>query len=301
MTFPLDRREGAVGGNGRVVRVGLAQVQFRSSTQDFDARDTNLAQAIPAIREAAGRGAKLVVIGELFLQGPGSREWGARYATQPSLDDPHVAELAKLAAELDVTIAMGCIARGSFASGDAYNAALVVTPAGLAGVFRKCHLANFPYEQGVSNELSFYSAGTDLSPIDTPAGRLGVHICYDIFFPEVARAQALSGAEYMVNLAAAGETFEHYWDHLCWARAVENGSWYLLCSVVGGSTERAYFGGSRIVAPDGEVVARARDYEEDILVADIDLERSWSMRSGTHMFSARQPAAYAAITQHRRT
>jgi predicted amidohydrolase len=301
MTFPLDRREGAVGGNGRVVRVGLAQVRFRSSTQDFDARDTNLAQAIPAIREAAGRGAKLVVIGELFLQGPGSREWGARYATQPSLDDPHVAELAKLAAELDVTIAMGCIARGSFASGDAYNAALVVTPAGLAGVFRKCHLANFPYEQGVSNELSFYSAGTDLSPIDTPAGRLGVHICYDIFFPEVARAQALSGAEYMVNLAAAGETFEHYWDHLCWARAVENGSWYLLCSVVGGSTERAYFGGSRIVAPDGEVVARARDYEEDILVADIDLERSWSMRSGTHMFSARQPAAYAAITQHRRT
>lgn len=301
MTFPLDRREGAGRANGCVVRVGLAQVRFRSSNEGFDARDTNLAQAVPAIREAAGRGASLVVIGELFLQGPGSREWGARYATRPSLDDPHVAELAKLAAELDVTIAMGCIARGSFASGDAYNAALVVTPAGLAGVFRKCHLANFPYEQGVSNELSFYSAGTDLSPIDTPAGRLGVHICYDIFFPEVARAQALSGAEYLVNLAAAGETFEHYWDHLCWVRAVENGSWYLLCSVVGDSTERAYFGGSRIVAPDGEVVARARDYEEDILVADIDLERSWSMRSGTHLFSARQPAAYAAITQPRRT
>lgn len=299
MTFPVDKRAVATARSSRTVRVGLVQAQFRSSTQDFDARDTNLARALPGIRQAASSGAKLITVGELFLQGPGSREWGARYATEPSLDDPHVAELAKLAAELDVTIAMGCIARGAFASGDAYNSALVVAPAGLAGVFRKCHLANFPYEQGVSNELSFYSAGTDLAPIDTPAGRLGVHICYDIFFPEVARAQALSGAEYLVNLAAAGETFEHYWDHLCWARAVENGSWYLLCSVVGGSSERAYFGGSRIVAPDGEVVARARDYEEDVLVADIDLERSWRMRSGTHLFSARQPSAYAAITQPR--
>lgn len=299
MTFPLDQRAASGDERHTSVRVGLIQAQFCSSTQEFDARDTNLARVIPAIRQAAGSGAKLIAIGELFLQGPGSREWGARYATEPAASDPHVAELVRLAAELDVTIAMGCIARGPWPSGDVFNSALVLTPDGLAGVFRKCHLANFSYREGVSNELSFYSAGDDLTPIATPAGRIGLHICYDIFFPEVARTQALAGAEYMLNLAAAGESFEAYWDHLCWARAAENGSWYLLCSVVGGSTERAYFGGSRILAPDGEVIARAKDYEEDILVADIDLERSWRMRAGTHLFSTRQPAAYAAIAQPR--
>ncbi len=100
------------------------------------------------------------------------------------------------------------------------------------------------------------------------------------------------GADLLVNLAAAGEGFEHYWDHLTWARATENGLWYLLCSVVGDSPERGYFGGSRIVAPDGTVVARAKDGVEDIITATIDLGETSRMRSQIHMFSQRQPGIY---------
>jgi predicted amidohydrolase len=131
---------------------------------------------------------------------------------------------------------------------------------------------------------------------DTPAGRIGLHVCYDIFFPEVARSQALLGADYLVNVAAAGEGFEAYWDHLTWARATENGSWYLLCSVVGDTRVRGYFGGTRAVAPDGEVVARAADRAEEILFVDLDLARGRRFRSQIHVFETRQPALYAPIT-----
>lgn len=303
MTFPISDLAGQNTGRSQNIRVALVQSQFRPSTENFDSRDHNLEHVLPMIREAAASGAKLVAVGELFLQGPGSGEWGARYATVADRSDRHVAELMRVAVDLDLTIVMGCIARGPWQSGDVFNAALAVTPDGGVGFYAKMHLANFPWRAGVSNELSFYSAGSDARPMQTPAGLIGVHVCYDIFFPEVSRVQALSGAQYLLNLAATGEGFEPYWDHLCWARAAENGLWYLMCSVVGSSKERdtfgrsGVFGGSRIVAPDGEVILRARDYEEDILVADIDLERSWRMRSETHFLSVRQPDAYRAISE----
>lgn len=295
MTFPVaTSTTGARGVSGREITVGLVQAACRDSAEGLDVRDHNLSHALPAIEQAARDGAELVVLGELFLQGPGNSRWASFYSTRLDGTDPHVQELEAVAARLDVTLLVGCT---SFAADgfDVRNSALVVTPDGLQGAFDKAHLASFPYARGISAEQTFYSPGSSLAPIETPAGRLGVHICYDIFFPEVGRTQALLGADLFVNLAAAGEGFESYWDHLTWARATENGSWYLMCSVVGETTERGYFGGSRIVAPDGEVIARAADHEEDVVMGTIDLGWSQSMRSQVHMFSVRQPSLYGPI------
>lgn len=257
-------------------------------------RDENLAGAIPGIEAAAAQGAEVIVLGELFLQGPGNSRWASFYSTRTDGTDDHVAELEALAARMDITLLVGCTTVGSRGF-DVYNSALVVTPAGLAAVVDKTHLASFPYAHGLSTEKSFYSPGHDLEPVATPAGRLGVHICYDIFFPEVSRSQALQGSELLINLAAAGEGFEAYWDHLTWARATENGSWYTMCSVVGETAERGYVGRSRIVAPDGELVARARDGVEDVVVCTLDLTRADAMRAQVHMFAERQPQLYETL------
>lgn len=297
MTFPIFPPPSAQStAPGRELRVSLVQAAFTFATEGLDPRDENLGHAVTMIRAAAAEGAELVVVGELFLQGPGGASWASYYSTRLDGTDEHVRELEKLALELDVTILMGCTSYGSAL--DVHNTALVITPQeGLAGAYHKAHLASFPYLRGVSNEQSYYSPGSDLTPIRTPVGQIGLHICYDIFFPEVARTQALLGADFLVNLAAAGESFEAYWDHLMWARATENGMWYLMSSVVGDSPERGYFGGSRIVAPDGTVVARARDGVEDIVTATIDLAAGQHMRSQVHMFSVRQPRLYEPIAE----
>ncbi|WP_432835250.1 carbon-nitrogen hydrolase family protein [Dactylosporangium sp. CA-092794] len=298
MTFPLIPPPAAPQ-RRRDVRVSLVQAAFEVATQTHDPRDRNLAHAITAIRAAARSGAELVVIGELFLQGPGSSRWAAYYSTRLDGTDPHVHELEKLAAELNVTVLIGCTSYGPAL--DVHNTALVISPgAGLCGTYHKAHLASFPYRHGLSAEQSYYAPGADLTPIAAPIGRLGVHICYDIFFPEAARTQALLGADLLINLAAAGEGFEAYWDHLTWARATENGMWYLMSSVVGDSPERGYFGGSRIIAPDGTTTARAKDTVEDIVTATIDLDAAQQMRSQLHMFSVRQPRLYLPISRARR-
>jgi len=293
-TFP--RPPAAASAGARTVTLGLVQASFEESREGKDSRDTNLAHVTPAIKEAAGSGAQVVVVGELFLQGPGNVQWSSFYSTRLDGTDDHVQELERLSAESGVTLLIGAT---TFAPGgyDVYNSALVFTPEdGLTSVYHKAHMASFPYLRGVTSEASYYSAGDNLDPIRTPGGNIGVHICYDIYFPEVARTQALLGADYLLNLAAAAESFEGYWDHLMWARAAENGSWYAMTSVVG-QGDRTYIGGSRIVAPDGDVVARAKDSREEILIQEIDLDRALSMRSQIHMYTVRKPELYAPITR----
>src|SRR5438552_81519 len=105
-----------------------------------------------------------------------------------------------------------------------------VGPQGVIGAYRKTHVAAFTYFNGVATERCFYSPGKDLPVFDTALGRIGIHICYDMSFPEVARVQALKGADFLVNVSASAGGFEEYWQHGMFMRAVENTTWYMVCS-----------------------------------------------------------------------
>lgn len=133
--------------------------------------------------------------------------------------------------------------------GDVYNTAVLFGPRGMIGAYRKAHVAAFPYSEGISMERCFYSPGRELPVFDTDLGRIGIHICYDISFPEVARVQALKGADFLINVSASAGGFEEFWDHALFVRATENCSWYAVCSVVGMQRGDRLFGGSRVVSP----------------------------------------------------
>jgi predicted amidohydrolase len=180
--------------------------------------------------------------------------------------------------------------------GDVYNTALIVGPDGVVGAYRKTHVAAFPYSEGVSKERAFYSPGRDLPVFDTPLGRLGIHICYDMSFPEVARVQALKGADLLINVSASAGGFEEMWEHGLFIRAVENSTWYMVCSVVGMQRGDRLFGGSRVVDPSGRVVAAGKFDEEDFVIADVDLSLTRAARASSHSFSIRQPEIYRAIS-----
>jgi predicted amidohydrolase len=268
-------------------------------TESFDPRDENLERALSAIAAAAEDGAQLVVFGELYLSGYRTDEWLHRWASSAHDDDPHVRVLAAAARERGVHVVMGAATFGGHIPGDVYDSALLIGPHGLIGVYRKTHVAAFPYERGISMERCFYSPGRQLGTFDTEVGRLGIHICYDMHFPEVPRVQALQGAELLINVSAGAAGFEEYWEHVSYLRAVENASWYLVCSVVGEQRGDTLFGGTRIIAPTGDVVACVADGEERMVVGDVDLTAARDVRAMAHTFNLRQPEAYAAITRPR--
>jgi predicted amidohydrolase len=276
--------------------VALVQARSDVGTETYDPREANLTRALAAIEDLRARNVELAAFGELFLSGYRTDDLLTRYATVVDPPDAHVGALTAACAAGDLHVLIGAATLGGRVPGDIYNSALLIGPEGVVGVYRKTHVAAFPYAHGVSMERAFYSPGRDLPVFDLPSGCIGAHICYDMAFPEVARVQTLLGAEVLVNLAAAAADYERNWEHMPYVRAVENAVWYLVCSVVGEQRKDVMVGGSRIVDPTGVVVAQAKKGDEDLVVADIDLSLARSTRAALHLLSNRQPGLYTPIT-----
>lgn len=281
-----------------VIRIGICQLNSEIGGSDYDPRPANVSCALEAIGTAHSLGAELVVFGEAFLNGYESREHSHRYAIVEQDDDPWVARLIGEAQLRDVHILIGATTRKGTFPGDLYNSALLIGPTGLVGVYNKTHVTAFTADGGrrIADERVFWSPGGDLPVFDTPLGRIGVEICYDIRFPEVARTLAVKGAELIVNVSAAVSGSERSWDHVLYTRSVENAIWYLHVSVVGRQRNLDLSGGSRLFSPYGEVVAEAPRGDEAILVGEAAKHTLLEARGTLHTFSSRQPLLYAPIT-----
>jgi predicted amidohydrolase len=149
----------------------------------------------------------------------------------------------------------------------------------------------------LSNEPRRWDPGSEYRVFDTPWCRLGLQICRDVRYPEASRTLTLMGAELIVNPSAAVEARSDSWQYFCQTRANENQVWFAMTSVVGQQKEFMLFGGSRVVGPDGEVVARAEDNVEDFVVCDIDLDAVPRLRAQSHCLDRRVPRAYRPITE----
>lgn len=172
--------------------------------------------------------------------------------------------------------------------GQPFNTALVVDDSGIRrGVYRKVHL----FDSATTQESERMSASDALfTPIDTPFGTLGLAICYDLRFPEVARLAALAGCTIMAYPSAwvAGPTKVEQWETLLRARAIENELFVLgACRA-----DEGYIGTSTIVGPDGSVLAQAGG-EETLLCANIDTDALERMRAAIPVFDHRRPDAYS--------
>jgi len=277
--------------------VALVQSTSEVGTDTHDPRDGNLDRALAAIEHAAAGGANLVVFGEMYLSGYRTDEWLHRYASVLEPPDRHVSRLIDAAARHRVHLIAGLGTFGGVVPGDVYNTAVLIGPRGMVGAYRKAHVGAFLYSEGISTERCFYSPGRELPVFETDLGRIGVHICYDIHFPEVARVQALKGADFLVNVSASAGGFEEFWTHALFMRATENCIWYMVCSVVGVQRGDRLFGGSRVISPAGQVVAAGKIDAEDIVFAELDLDAMRTARSTSHHFSARNPELYRAIAE----
>lgn len=295
----------------RLLRVGLVQQSCVAE------REQNLRQSEAGIRDAAARGAKLVLLQELhaslyFCQ----HESTALFDLAETVPGPSSERLGRLAAELGVVIVGSLFEKR--AAGLYHNTAVVLERDGrLAGRYRKMHI---PDDPGYYEKFYFTpgdAAAPGFAPIATSVGRLGLLVCWDQWYPEAARLMALAGADLLLYPTAIGwspqdDAAEQARQREAWitiqrAHAVANGLPVLVANRSGfepdpsGQTAGAQFWGSSFVAgPQGEILAQAASERPEVLVVDVDLERSEQVRRWWPFLRDRRVDAYADLARRYR-
>lgn len=258
------------------------QVGFVQTAPVFGAVGDNVGRAMAMVE---GSGADIIVLPELFPTGYlfEDRDEVARYAEQA--DGPLIRLVSRLAAAKGIWICGGFAEK---AAGGAYNAAFLVGPAGLAGVYRKSHLF------GGEKDL-FLPGDTGFRVFDTGIARVGVMICFDWVFPEAARTLALRGAE--VILHPSNLVLPHCPDAMV-TRCLENRVYAVTADRVGSDARAGkvldFIGQSQVTGCDGAILSRASRDQEEVHVVGIDpaLARDKHATPRNDLFEDRRPDLY---------
>jgi predicted amidohydrolase len=259
-----------------------------NSTQD---KRRNLATADRLARAAAADGATLVVLPEKFNL-LGTREQLVEGA-EP-LDGPTIDWARELARELGIDLVAGSIAERRPGHAKLSNTSVHIGPDGeLRAAYRKIHMFDVVVDGREYRESASEEPGEEIVTSDAGGVSLGLTVCYDLRFPELFRILAVRGARVLtVPSAFTAVTGAAHWDTLVRARAIENQAFVVAADQVGshpGGNES--YGGSQIVDPWGDVLARASD-GECFVAADLDLSRQDDVRATLPSLANRMPSAY---------
>jgi nitrilase len=238
----------------------------------------NLATAGRLVAEAANAGAMLVALPEYFPL-IGSDDEARLAAREPAGEGPIQRFLAETARRHGIWLVGGSIPLLADDPDKLRNTCLVFDDAGRqAARYDKIHLFGFAKGEERYDEATTIEPGSRVVAVDTPVGRIGLGVCYDLRFPELFRA--LGTVDLLVLPAAFTETTgRSHWEVLLRARAVEN-QCYLLAAAQGGRhpSGRVTHGNSMIVDPWGAIVARM-DKGEGVVAAELDRERLAEVRN----------------------
>lgn len=255
--------------------------------------EAGLAHVEPLIRQAAADGAKLILTPEGTNLLEQRRDRRAAAITDEA-QDPCVLGLRRLAAELDIWLLIGSAIVRSGHPGDdrAANRALMIDPTGaITTRYDKLHVFDVDLPNGETyRESATIRPGDAAAVADTPWGRLGLTVCYDVRFPHLFRQLAKANAAMIaVPAAFTVPTGEAHWETLLRARAIETGA-FVLAPAQGGAHEdgRKTWGHSTVVSPWGEVIAKLDHDDPGVLHATLDLTEV-----------ARARAAIPALTHDR--
>jgi predicted amidohydrolase len=270
------------------MRVAVAQLE-----PILAEKERNLDACVARLEEAAAAGAELLVLPECAIPGYmfESAEEALPFAEE--IPGPSSEALAQECRRLGMHVVCGLLER----DGDVlHNAAVLIGPEGLIGTYRKTHL---PF-LGVDR---FVVPGDELTVYDTPLGRIGVEICYDLRFPEVTRTLALQGADIIAHPTNFPVAARIQTELITVARAAENRIYLLTANRVGKERSGEFCGWSQIVDPYGTRLAEAGETEEALLVAEVDVEKARDKdyvipgEYELYLFGHRRPELYGALVE----
>src|SRR3954471_2128037 len=268
----------------RPLRVALAQIN--TTVGDIDG---NAAKIVDCIGRAHEGGAQLVVLPELAVNG---------YPPEDLLLKTHFLAAGRQALDLIAAEVEDMVALVGFAehAEDVYNALAILADGRVQGIYRKMFLPNY----GVFDEQRYFQAGETPALLRVNGATLGLTICEDIWEPgPPASDEALAGAEVIVNLSASpyhkGKGAQR--ERMLVQRARDNLAYVVFCNLVGGQDELVFDGYSLVVDQDGELVARAPQFQEDFVLCDIDPSTAQRvrLRDTRHRPTARSRQAVATL------
>jgi N-carbamoylputrescine amidase len=269
-------------------------------------RDANIARAEKLVRAAHAKGAELVLLQELF-ETPyfcKDTEPDHMHLATPVRDNPAVAHMRKLAAELKVVLPVSFFERANNAQ---YNSLVMIDADGeILGLYRKSHIPDGP---GYREKYYFNPGDTGFHVWQTRYARVGAAICWDQWFPETARILALQGADVICYPTAIGsephDPAIHSRDH--WQRAMQGHAAANLVPVVasnrigreeGKSCEITFYGSSFIAGIDGAKLAEAGERDEAVITATFDIEKNRRARVNWGVFRDRRIDLYRSLLTH---
>ncbi|MBE0511763.1 carbon-nitrogen hydrolase family protein [Candidatus Bathyarchaeota archaeon] len=248
------------------VNVALAQISCKvgDKKHNIDVMKNN-------IKRAKEKGANLVIFPELSLTGYLNRDLA--YELAEPVPGPSIYSLEEIAKKENIHIVFGMPEQSEKAHAVLYNTAVLLGPDGLIGKYRKMHLPT----HSVFEEKRYFRLGYETPVFETEIGKMGLTICYDMFFPEISRLLRLKGSQLIICISASPAVRSRFFEVFTAARALENTVFLAYVNLVGVENGLQFWGGSRTIAPDGSILAKAKYDEEDLVIGTIDyadLERA---------------------------
>lgn len=252
------------------MKIHVASIQMSTEIGDHAC---NVDRAKTLIRQAASQGAKICVLPELGLDEFFSQWKDPKYFSYAEpVDGPTVTEFRSLAKETRMYIALPHFERGIM--GNCYNSVVLISDQGeIVGVYRKNHI---PFTR--TYEKYYFTPGNGFPVFDSPYGKIGICICYDRRYPESCRELIKKGAEIILipisSMRFKGVEFSEIpcWEAELRTRALENQAYVIASNRSGLEGDYSFIGRSMIVAPTGEVLAKAAEEENVIVIAQIDTD-----------------------------
>ena len=287
--------------------LSIALVQQTCGTD----HDATLSKTCDLIRQAAAKGAQLVTLQELhggpyFCQ----TEETSQFDQAEPIPGPTTERLGALAKELGIVLVASLFERR--AAGLYHNTAVVFeTDGSIAGIYRKMHI---PDDPGFYEKFYFTPGDLGFTPIQTSLGRLGVLVCWDQWYPEAARLMALAGADLLIYPTAIGwdpadppeeqERQRAAWETIQRGHAVANGLPVLAINRVGfepspdpAASGIRFWGNSFVAGPQGELLAKASNDHEELLIVELDPNRTEQVLRIWPFLRDRRIDAYQDLTK----
>lgn len=285
----------------RKVKVAVTQMSCSRNPEE------TLAKADRLVRQAAGKGAKIILLQELFETPYFCQLQKFEYLelAKPLGENPAVNHFRKVARELDVVLPVSFFER---VGNTQFNSVAVIDADGeILGVYRKTHIPDgLPYAE----KFYFTPGDTGFKVWDTKYGRIGVGICWDQWFPETARSLALLGAEILLFPTAIGseptlgKDSRVHWRNVMVGHAAANMMPVIASNRIGKETEEesemTFYGCSFIADNHGELVEQADDHTEAVLVHEFDFDALAKERREWGIFRDRRPEMYKTLLTHGR-
>jgi len=240
-------------------KVALAQINCKRGD-----KKANIQKIEEYTARARQHDAELVIFPELSLTGYTIRD--ELYESAEHVPGPSTAAIEKIAKKHGAFIVFGMPELSDKTQATLYNTAILVGPKGFVGKYRKMHLPT----HSVFEEKRYFRPGYQAGVFDTELGKIGLIVCYDLFFPELSRLIRLEGARLIVCISASPAVRRTFFETLTAARAMENTAFLAYVNLVGIENGLQFWGGSRLIGPDGRVLAIAKYDDEDLVIGEVD-------------------------------